>query len=246
MSDSIWDDPRITSYVLNELPENEREKFESELESNADLVTAVNEARGVTDQLHVLYEAEVTGQLDSERREAIGSGRGSEALMRRKNDPAKKHRAPSFMVPMMVMAVAAVLLLLVGIAPWMRQAKTITAIESTGIVKPAQQNRNVPAETNQDLERIDQDAAVVDLEAAYPMRSEHNPRSMQYEADVTSSARGRRQMGRSKSSDPVDGSGNNKSGDVQFSLNPQLPEPQMDVSADASVGLPAAALAIAG
>ena len=50
MSDSIWNDPRITAYALGELPEDERKAFESELESNGELAAAVAEARSLTGQ----------------------------------------------------------------------------------------------------------------------------------------------------------------------------------------------------
>ncbi len=59
MSESTWDDPRITAYVLGELPEQELADFESELESNAELAAAVEEARSVTGQLESLYASEV-------------------------------------------------------------------------------------------------------------------------------------------------------------------------------------------
>ena len=55
MSESTWDDPRITAYVLGELPEQELADFESELESNTELAAAVEEARSVTGQLESLY-----------------------------------------------------------------------------------------------------------------------------------------------------------------------------------------------
>ena len=71
MSESTWDDPRITAYVLGELPEHELADFESELESNSELAAAVEEARNVTGQLESLYASEATATLDDQRREAI-------------------------------------------------------------------------------------------------------------------------------------------------------------------------------
>ena len=44
MSDSIWNDPRITAYVLGELSEDDRQAFEAELAGNAELEAAVAEA----------------------------------------------------------------------------------------------------------------------------------------------------------------------------------------------------------
>ena len=98
MSDSIWNDPRITAYVLNELPEDQRQAFEAEIEASPELATAVAEARSVTGQLEGLFAAEVTPSLDQERRQVIVS-------------PAPKR---AWRTPMIALAIAASLLLLIG------------------------------------------------------------------------------------------------------------------------------------
>ncbi len=98
MSDSIWNDPRITAYVLNELPEDQRQAFEFEIEASPELATAVAEARSVTGQLEGLFAAEVTPSLDQERRKVIVS-------------PAPKR---AWRTPMIALATAASLLLLIG------------------------------------------------------------------------------------------------------------------------------------
>jgi len=59
MTDSLWNDPRITAYVLDELPPAERTAFESEMRSNEALATAVAEAREVTTRLDSFYAAEI-------------------------------------------------------------------------------------------------------------------------------------------------------------------------------------------
>ncbi|WP_052031487.1 VWA domain-containing protein [Novipirellula maiorica] len=71
MSESIWNDPRITAYVLDELPTDERATFESEMKSNPELAAAVEEARGVTGKLDALFAAESTPPLDANRRDKI-------------------------------------------------------------------------------------------------------------------------------------------------------------------------------
>ncbi len=71
MSESLWDDARITAYVLDELPDDQRGAFESELKSNAELAAAVDEARRVTGQLEAFYAAEPAATLDSDRRASI-------------------------------------------------------------------------------------------------------------------------------------------------------------------------------
>ncbi|TWU43081.1 von Willebrand factor [Novipirellula aureliae] len=59
MTDSLWNDPRITAYVLDELPPAERAVFEGEMQSNQELATAVAEARAVTTKLDSFYAAEI-------------------------------------------------------------------------------------------------------------------------------------------------------------------------------------------
>ncbi|TWU10050.1 von Willebrand factor [Novipirellula galeiformis] len=74
MSESIWNDPRITAYALDELPPHDREAFELELRNNPELVAAVEEARGVTEKLDALFAAETIPPLDATRRQAIIAG----------------------------------------------------------------------------------------------------------------------------------------------------------------------------
>ncbi len=114
MSESTWDDPRITAYVLGELPEQELADFESELESNTELAAAVEEARSVTGQLESLYASETTATLDDQRREAIVSPTQEKASL---SDPD----SGSWKTPLLVLAMAASLLLLIGVGPWLTQ-----------------------------------------------------------------------------------------------------------------------------
>lgn len=71
MSDSIWNDPRITAYALGELSGDERAKFESEIALNAELAAAVEEARALTEQLQSHFAQEPGPPLDTARRQAI-------------------------------------------------------------------------------------------------------------------------------------------------------------------------------
>ncbi|TWU42450.1 YfbK domain-containing protein [Novipirellula artificiosorum] len=71
MSESIWNDPRITAYVLGELDEAERTSFEQEVESTPALADAIAEARELTGKLGTLYAAESTPPLDTDRRQQI-------------------------------------------------------------------------------------------------------------------------------------------------------------------------------
>ena len=137
-SDSAWEDPRITSYVLGELSEDDRREFESELKSNDPLRSAVDQAESITSQLEGLFAAEQTPALEDARRDKIVSqastAQDSEFTNAATGPVTKdtsdlKFGAPSWGTPLMVMATAAVLLLLVGIAPFLRQRATLTALD---------------------------------------------------------------------------------------------------------------------
>ncbi len=106
MSESIWDDPRITSYVLGEMPDQECREFEREIASNQQLAAAVDEARVVTDQLASLYGGESIPSLEVDRRAAIVAGGG-----------VSPNQDPERSLPRIVwiLAVAAGLLLIVGV-----------------------------------------------------------------------------------------------------------------------------------
>ncbi len=71
MSESIWNDPRITAYAFGELSGVERANFEQELARNPELAAAVDETRTLTERLQTHYQHESTPPLDSDRREAI-------------------------------------------------------------------------------------------------------------------------------------------------------------------------------
>ena len=134
MSNSSWSDPRITAYVLGELPENELTAFEQELESNAELSAAVDEARNVTGQLESLYAAESVGSLDQQRRNTIATG-----VRESSDDKDLKQDAPrtiattktaSSRIPMAVLAIAASIMMLFGIAPWLLKQDQLSTISS--------------------------------------------------------------------------------------------------------------------
>ena len=74
MPESIWEDPRITAYVLGEMSDPQRHDFEIEVEANPELAAAVEEARTVTEQLASLYGDETIPSLEGERRAAIAAG----------------------------------------------------------------------------------------------------------------------------------------------------------------------------
>ncbi len=132
MSESTWNDPRITAYVLDELPAEDRQAFEREVESSAELAAAVEEARSVTGQLARLYAAEQTPPLDTQRREAIRTADSA------KVDVAGDGKSVSsatnsnrWRVTMTVLAAAAVVILLVGVAPWLNQKKPDLTVTQT-------------------------------------------------------------------------------------------------------------------
>ena len=102
-------------------PAKRKSGFEAQCESDPLLAAAVDEARGVTGQLQNLYASESTPPLDPERRDAIVSNEiGSVTL---------PNIESSWRVPALVLAAAAVLLLLVGLAPWLRQQDKTVAMD---------------------------------------------------------------------------------------------------------------------
>ncbi|MGB7325754.1 MAG: von Willebrand factor type A domain-containing protein [Rubripirellula sp.] len=119
---SPWDDPRITAYVMGELSGDERIAFENEIATNTDLSHAVDEARSVTDKLTGLFAAESTPPLSDERRQDIASGANTSA-------PTISD-STSWKVPMLLLATAAVVALMIGIAPMIQdQATTVSQSE---------------------------------------------------------------------------------------------------------------------
>ncbi|QDT03609.1 von Willebrand factor [Rubripirellula lacrimiformis] len=125
MSDpSTWDDPRITAYVIGELSGDELAAFEREIQSNAELQSAVDEARHVTDKLADLFDAESTPPLTDDRLSAINAG--SVASVRTGPPPIHPGTQPghsgnrSWKIPMLMLATAAVVALMVGVAPMLK------------------------------------------------------------------------------------------------------------------------------
>ncbi|PHQ35937.1 VWA domain-containing protein [Rhodopirellula bahusiensis] len=66
-----WDDPRVTAFVLGELPENEAAQFTEEMNANPELATAVEEARAVTEQVESFFHSAAVPPLESNRVESI-------------------------------------------------------------------------------------------------------------------------------------------------------------------------------
>jgi Ca-activated chloride channel family protein len=125
MSDSIWDDPNVTAYILGELPPEEAEVFEKRIQQDSSLAEAVAEARSVTDQLQVMYNDEANATLAPNRREAITAG------------GPKSTRAPdqpsNWRLPLILLATAAALLLLIG-SPMLMQLDVTVSNESTNSI----------------------------------------------------------------------------------------------------------------
>lgn len=66
-----WADQRVTAYVLGELDPTETAAFEQDLERSPALAAAVDEAKGITNQLKSWFAAETPLALDAERRDWI-------------------------------------------------------------------------------------------------------------------------------------------------------------------------------
>ena len=121
MPDSIWDDPNVTAYILGELSEDEAIAFEKRMQENPSLAEVVAEARSVTDQLQIMYTEDADKTLDPIRREAI-TERHSE------HSPETK-RGTAWRIPLILLATAAALLLLVG-SPYLFTPDSTVSSES--------------------------------------------------------------------------------------------------------------------
>ena len=122
MSDSTWDDPNVTAYILGELSKDEADAFEQRLRNDPQLAEVVAEARNVTDQLQVMYTREPSQTLEISRREKI-TGISSPT-------PATAQNTKAWQTTLIAMATAAALLLLVGIPSLMKQTTKLGSVES--------------------------------------------------------------------------------------------------------------------
>lgn len=71
MQPTIWNDERITAYVLGELSASESSRLETEMQSNAELSQAVEDARQITTQLSAMFASEPPMALDAVKRDKI-------------------------------------------------------------------------------------------------------------------------------------------------------------------------------
>lgn len=132
---SLWDDPRITAYVMGELDAEERLAFEKAMADSAGLRGAVDQAGRVTDQLQQLFDGETSKTLDGDRRAKILAASVQSPSVDR---PPTMDAAPlrtfpplrSRMVPW-ILAAAASLLLLLGLLPPLQQARVAFREDAT-------------------------------------------------------------------------------------------------------------------
>jgi len=119
MSDPIWDDPTVTAYILGELPKEEAAVFEARIQEDAELAAVIAEARSVTDRLQAMYTSDAGATLDASRRETITANRVSPRMA--------SDRTTSWRAPLILLATAAALLLLVGVPYLMQQDVTVSS-----------------------------------------------------------------------------------------------------------------------
>lgn len=75
----IWDDDRITAYVMDELTGDEKRSFEAEMSRDDTLVAAVDQAQQVTAKLAAFYAAMPEEKLDADRLDTFTDHSGSVA-----------------------------------------------------------------------------------------------------------------------------------------------------------------------
>ncbi|KAA1259314.1 von Willebrand factor [Rubripirellula obstinata] len=108
---SPWNDPRITAYVLDELPPDERVSFEKEMAADEALSQAVAGAGEVTGQLSALFKTETTPPLTDHRRAAIIN---EPATVRPEDEKTNRATVIAFL------AIAATALALIGLSPMLK------------------------------------------------------------------------------------------------------------------------------
>ena len=126
MSNSIWDDPNVTAYILGELPKDEAEVFKQRMQDDPKLAEVVAEARNVTEQLQIMYSSEESPGLETARRESITEQSSP--------TPLTRERTTTWRLPLALVATAAALLLLVG-SPILRE-QTVDTTVSTEVANP--------------------------------------------------------------------------------------------------------------
>jgi len=71
MQPNVWDDDRITAYVMGELSATESSQLESDMLTSPAIAKAVDEAREVTKQLSTMFANEPPMALDTHKRDAL-------------------------------------------------------------------------------------------------------------------------------------------------------------------------------
>lgn len=127
MSDSIWDDPNVTAFILGELSTEEAEAFEERIRENSSLAEVVAEARSVTNQLQIMYTEDASTTLDPKRRDAITEGNQTNTLA--------ATRKLKWRMPLTLLATAAAFLLLLG-SPYLFEPAHTVSNESTDPFSP--------------------------------------------------------------------------------------------------------------
>ncbi|WP_372895264.1 von Willebrand factor type A domain-containing protein [Stieleria sp.] len=135
---SVWDDARITAYVMGELSPQDAAAFEQSMAANDQLRAAVDQAGRVTEQLQTLFADEPPKTLDGERREQILAASASHRADQATIEPSLLETSSSSkrLVPWLL-AAAASILLLIGIVPALKQSQV--AQSQTGAPESEQQ-----------------------------------------------------------------------------------------------------------
>ena len=127
MSDSIWDDPNVTAFILGELSTEEAEAFEDRIREDSSLAEVVAEARSVTNQLQIMYTEDASTTLDPKRRDAITEGNQTNTLA--------ATRKVKWRIQLTLLATAAALLLLLG-SPYLFETAHTVSNESADPFSP--------------------------------------------------------------------------------------------------------------
>jgi Ca-activated chloride channel family protein len=117
MQPSLWNDERITAYVMGELSPSESAQLEAEMNANPEIAKAVEEARNITAQLASMFAAEPPMSLDAIKRNQIREASPSSTV----GLPLDSHQRNGSPLRYLVLAATVLLTVSLGVVAYQRQ-----------------------------------------------------------------------------------------------------------------------------
>ena len=122
--DHVWDEPRVTSYVMHELADEELQAFEAELDADPALQLAVQQAREITTELESVFAVPSSSEagplkLEPERKEAILAATqwGNSPPTNNIEPSSSRGRSRALRLVITLLASAAAIIIVLNVAP---------------------------------------------------------------------------------------------------------------------------------